>query len=214
MRKPKSARHPAPVITKAGASRRIWQKHSFTVNVTTGNPGFLAIQVKANDPYRPDPLNNVSPNGWSQYGGIYNYAHVVAAKCSVTSWMYDANNAVNNSISWGDANYAPAIGTAIAAGTGYTLPAFHVSNGIGLRTGGPAYSKPIHFQTPIVYTKNVLKEQDETQDATTVAGGGAASPGSLWYFNILTQPQVPAANKNILTITLYQLVDYYDSTGL
>lgn len=203
---------PALPPSNPGAPRKIWLTHSWTINCTTASPGFQAYAIKANDPYRPDPLNNVSPNGWSQFGGIYNYAHVIGAKLSVTSWMYDANNSVVNSISWGDANYTPVIGTATA--TGYTYPAFHVSHGIGLHKSNNAYGPKLMFQTPFITTKRVVGELDETQYATTVAGGGAASPTSLWYFNLLTQPTVTAANKNVLIVTLRQLVEFTDSTAL
>lgn len=211
MRKTK-ATAPSLPPSNPGAPRKIWITHSWTINCTEANPGFKAYQVKANDPYRPDPLNNVSPNGWSQFGSIYNYAHVLGAKMSVTSWTYDANNSCVNSISWGDANYAPAIGTALASG--YMYPAFNVSHGIGLHKTGNAYAQPITFHTPFISTKRVVGELDETQYATTVAGGGASSPTSLWYFNILTQPTVTAANKNVLIVTLRQLVEFTDSTAL
>lgn len=211
------ARHPPAILrsgpaTAPGKPRKVWLKYCISINCTTGAPGFQNYTFKANDPYRPDGVNNVNPNGWTQYGGIYNYAHVIGARLSVKSWMYDANNACVNSICWGDANFSPALGTATASG--YSFPYFNVSNGIGPKYTGNSSTHYVTFRTPFIKTKDILKEVDETQDATTVAGGGAASPASLWYFNLITQPVVSAANKNILLVTLEQLVEFYDSTGL
>jgi len=155
-------------------------------------------------------LNALSPAGFSLYGGIYNYCKVLAAQITVKGTTGVAGFTSNMSISWGDMNYTPSVGTATTAG--YTYPAFNVSN--GTKQTPLVYSQLATVSTPIIKTLDILKSDDENEDCTTTAGGGPTSPTSLWYFNVLTQPMAAAQNQAILLVTLKQLCEFYDATAL
>lgn len=194
-----------------GAPRKVWLTYTTSVLCTAVAPGFAYYQFKANDPYRPDPLNAVSPNGWSQYGGIYSYAKVIGARIEAEAFTGAVGFKSLIGCSWGDRNYTPVIGTATA--TGYTFPDFYINNSVKPKIAG-YNEKTTIIRSPFIRTSSVLKSNDESEDATTVAGGGASSPTSLWYFNILTEPLVSIANNVLMKIRLSQLVQFYDANTL